>query len=194
MSVQQSHKVVFLGNSSVGKTSIINQMIYHNSSDNQQPTIGVDFFSMNITVGTDTIRIQIWDTAGQEQFHSLIPSYLRDSTIAIIVYDISNQESFQNLEHWIKVVQDVSNPALIMVGNKTDLEEIRTVSTEDGEKMAQSQNAKFIETSARTPSNIDKLIEIIGQIPISNKNVNTLEKNEVKINEPENSSGGGCFC
>ena len=194
MSVQQSHKVVFLGNSSVGKTSIINQMIYHNSSDNQQPTIGVDFFSMNITVGTDTIRIQIWDTAGQEQFHSLIPSYLRDSTIAIIVYDISNQESFQNLEHWIKVVQDVSNPALIMVGNKTDLEEIRTVSTEDGEKMAQSQNAKFIETSARTPSNIDKLIEIIGQIPISNKNVNTLEKNEVKINEPENSSGSGCFC
>lgn len=194
MSAQQSHKVVFIGNSSVGKTSIISQMIYNNSTDSQQPTVGIDFFSKNITVGTDTIRIQIWDTAGQEQFHSLIPSYLRNSTIAVIVYDISNQESFQSLEHWIKDVQDVANPAMIIVGNKTDLEEIRTVSTEDGEKFAQSQNAKFIETSARKPSNIDKLLEIIGQIPISNQSVEQLEKKDVKINETENTSGGGCFC
>lgn len=189
----QSHKVVFIGNSSVGKTSIISQMIYNNSSDSQQPTVGIDFFSKNITVGTDTIRVQIWDTAGQEQFHSLIPSYLRNSTIAVIVYDISNKESFESLEHWIKDVQDVANPALIIVGNKTDLEESRTVSIEDGEKFAQAQNAKFIETSARKPSNIDKLIEIIGQIPIVNQTDVHLEKNDVNIKESDN-SGGGCFC
>lgn len=194
MKVSQGHKVVFIGNSSVGKTSIISQIIYNNSNDSQQPTVGVDFFSKNITVGTDTVRVQIWDTAGQEQFHSLIPSYLRNSTIAIIVYDISNQESFQSLERWIKNVQDVANPALIIVGNKTDLEEVRTVPTEEGEKFAQAQNAKFIETSARKPSNIDKLIEIIGQIPISNQSVSQIEKNDVNIKESDNTSGSGCFC
>ncbi|OHS96230.1 Ras family protein [Tritrichomonas foetus] len=191
--MMQSHKVVFVGDSSVGKTSIISQLIYNNSAQDQGPTVGIDFFSKNITVGTETIRVQIWDTAGQEQFHSLIPSYLRNSTIAIIVYDITNQESFENLDRWIKTVLDIANPAIIIVGNKSDLEDARAISTEDGQRFAEAHQAKFIETSARKPSNINELFQFVGEIPISNQISSNAADANVKI-ENESGGGGGCFC
>ena len=185
-----SHKVVFVGDSSVGKTSIISQLIYNSSTQDHTPTVGIDFFSKNITVGTDTIRVQIWDTAGQEQFHSLIPSYLRSSTVAVIVYDVTNQESFDHLDRWIKTVLDVANPALIIVGNKTDLEDGRVITTDEGSKFATANNAKFIETSARKHANIDELFQMVGEVPINKKAEEPAE--DVNLNKNEGSSGFCC--
>lgn len=95
-------KIVFLGDQSVGKTSIINRFIFDNFTGNEQvlwlftqPTVGVDFVSKTINVENKTLRMQLWDTAGQERFHSLIPSYIKDSHAAIIVYDITSKDKTQ---------------------------------------------------------------------------------------------------
>ena len=86
----EKYKLVFLGDLSVGKTSIINQFMYSTFDKNHQPTIGVDFLSKTIHLEERTVRFQLWDTAGQERFRALIPSYIRDSSVAIVVYDITN--------------------------------------------------------------------------------------------------------
>ena len=108
------YKIVFLGDQAVGKSSIINRFIYDIFDGNdhvmdssiQRPTIGIDFISQNIFLEEKTIRLQLWDTAGQERFRALIPNYIRDSTVAVIVYDITHRKSFESIQKWI---DDVKN-------------------------------------------------------------------------------------
>lgn len=109
------------------------------------------------------VRLQLWDTAGQERFRSLIPSYIRDSAVAIVVYDISNRTSFLNVHRWIADVRADASPDVIicLVGNKADLHDKRQVSTEEGEKMAKENNLLFMETSAKEALNIKTLFRTI---------------------------------
>lgn len=158
-----THKVILVGDSAVGKTAIINRYIYGSVSAEHQPTVGIDFFAKSIKDGNKTVRMQIWDTAGQEKFHSLIPSYIRNSTVAIFVYDITSRQSFDDLEKWHKIVTDVAEPKLVIAANKIDLDGERQVTEEEGKKWAEAHSAKFIETSARTPTNIDELFQLVGQ-------------------------------
>ena len=161
-----THKIVFLGKSSVGKTSIINKYMFDDTISDHQPTVGIDFFAHTIVKDGKQIRLQMWDTAGQERFNALIPSYIRDSTISVLVFDISSRESFENLEKWHTLVTNHANPAFVVVGNKCDLEEQREVSKEEHEKYAQSINAQFIETSAKAPINIPELYDMLASIPL----------------------------
>lgn len=92
------YKLVFLGDISVGKTSIISRFMYDSYDNNYQPTIGIDFLLKTIFIGDRSLRLQIWDTAGQERFRSLIPNYIRDASIAILVFDLSNRHSFLNID------------------------------------------------------------------------------------------------
>ncbi|OHT12805.1 Ras family protein [Tritrichomonas foetus] len=172
------YKVVFIGDTAVGKTSIISQFVYNTSNPDHQPTIGIDFFAKNVEVGDQTVRMQIWDTAGQERFHSIIPSYIRSSSVAVIVYDITSSNSFTNLAKWHKIVTSITDPAIVIVGNKVDLETDRATPSEKAESYANSICAKYIETSARTPINISELFTMIAKIPI-NKN-DAPPKNEDK--------------
>ena len=96
-------KLVFLGEQSVGKTSLITRFMYDSFDSTYQATIGIDFLSKTMHLDDQTVRLQLWDTAGQERFRSLIPSYIRDSNVAIIVYDISNSKSFNQVGKWITV-------------------------------------------------------------------------------------------
>ncbi len=107
------------------------------------------------------MRLQIWDSAGQERFRSLIPSYIRDSSVAVVVYDISNVASFANVSRWIADVRNErgSDVVIMLVGNKTDLTGKRQVSTEEGERKATEEGALFIETSARASHNIKALFK-----------------------------------
>lgn len=192
-----THKVVFMGNSAVGKTSIINQYIYNSSSAEHTPTIGIDFFAKTLQVDGQSLRLQIWDTAGQEKFHSVIPSYIRNSTVAVFVYDITSKESFEYLDRWYKMVDDIANPRLVVVGNKIDLAEERAVPTEDGKKFADAHNALFIEVSACAPTNIDQLFDMISKIPTGNDVIQTQSKQDttttVNVEDSQNkASGGGC--
>merc|ERR1719197_1910458 len=115
------YKLVFLGEQAVGKTSVITRFMYDTFDNNYQATIGIDFLSKTMYLEDRTVRLQLWDTAGQERFRSLIPSYIRDSTVAVVVYDITNASSFQQVNKWIDDVRtERGHDVIIMlVGNKT---------------------------------------------------------------------------
>ncbi|RMB92681.1 hypothetical protein DUI87_30990 [Hirundo rustica rustica] len=110
------------------------------------------------------VRLQLWDTAGQERFRSLIPSYIRDSTIAVVVYDITNLNSFQQTSKWIDDVRTErgSDVIIMLVGNKTDLADKRQITTEEGEQRAKELNVMFIETSAKTGYNVKQLFRRVA--------------------------------
>ncbi|EHK15837.1 secretion-related small GTPase [Trichoderma virens Gv29-8] len=153
-------KLVFLGEQSVGKTSLITRFMYDSFDNMYQATIGIDFLSKDRTV-----RLQLWDTAGQERFRSLIPSYIRDSSVAVVVYDISNAKSFQNTKKWIDDVRAErgNDVIIVLVGNKTDLNDKREVTTQQGEEEAKRQGLRFVETSAKLGHNVQNLFKRIAQ-------------------------------
>lgn len=121
-----------------------------------QATIGIDFISKTMYLEDRTVRLQLWDTAGQERFRSLIPSYIRDSSVAVVVYDVTNRQSFLNTTRWIEEVRTErgSDVIIVLVGNKTDLVDKRQVSIEEGDGKAREFNVMFIETSAKAGFNI----------------------------------------
>mmetsp|Transcript_10587 Transcript_10587/g.23359 ORF Transcript_10587/g.23359 Transcript_10587/m.23359 type:complete len:213 (+) Transcript_10587:79-717(+) len=159
------YKLVFLGEQAVGKTSVITKFMYDTFDNNYQATIGIDFLSKTMYLEDRTVRLQLWDTAGQERFRSLIPSYIRDSSGAIVVYDITNRASFLNTSKWIEDVrcERGKDVVIVLVGNKTDLADRRQVSTEEGEERAKENNVMFIETSAKMGYNIKALFRQLAQ-------------------------------
>ncbi|KAL9556451.1 Ras-related protein Rab6 [Mucor bainieri] len=195
----RKYKLVFLGEQSVGKTSLITRFMYDTFDSTYQATIGIDFLSKTMYLEDKTVRLQLWDTAGQERFRSLIPSYIRDSSVAVIVYDMSNKESFLNTSKWIDDVRaERGNEAIVvLVGNKTDLNEKREVTTEEGEKRAKDLGVMFVETSAKAGHNVKMLFRKIAQaLPGINGNNSNDEKSQMqKINLSNSSSeASGCAC
>ena len=166
-------KLVFLGESNVGKSSLITRFIYDSFEDGYVSTTGIDFLSKTIHLDTRTIRLQLWDTAGQERFKSLIPNYVRDCDHAIIVYDISNEDSFIEVTKWCEFVRNLrgENFPITLVANKIDLDEEtkRKVTTREGETKSKKLNIKFIETSAKTAQNVNSLFKTIA---INSFNIN----------------------
>lgn len=160
------YKLVFLGDQSVGKTSMITRFMYDDFQEAYQATIGIDFLSKTMYLEDRTVRLQLWDTAGQERFRSLIPSYIRDSSVAVVVYDITNRASFLNTTKWIEDVrQERGDDVVIMlVGNKTDKSDKRQVSVEEGEKKANEDGVMFIETSAKAGYNIKALFRKLATV------------------------------
>ncbi len=132
---------------------------YDSFDHNYQATIGIDFLSKTMYLDDRTVRLQIWDSAGQERFRSLIPSYIRDSSVAIVVYDVTSRGSFTNVSRWIEDVrvERGSDVVIMLVGNKTDLSEKRLVSTDDGERKAREDGVLFMETSAKGGYNIKQV-------------------------------------
>ncbi|KAF7228499.1 ras-related protein Rab-41 isoform X3 [Nothobranchius furzeri] len=157
-------KLVFLGEQSVGKTSLITRFMYDSFDNTYQATIGIDFLSKTMYLEDRTVRLQLWDTAGQERFRSLIPSYIRDSTIAVVVYDITNLNSFQQTSKWIDDVRTErgSDVIIMLVGNKTDLADKRQVSVETAERKARELNVMYIETSAKAGYNVKQLFRRVA--------------------------------
>ncbi|BHF79496.1 Ras-related protein Rab-6A [Sparganum proliferum] len=146
-------KLVFLGEQSVGKTSLITRFMYETFDSVYQATIGIDFLSKTMYLEDRT-----------ERFRSLIPSYIRDSSVAVVVYDICVKESFSQTTKWIDDVRTErgSDVIIMLVGNKTDLADKRKVSTEEGERMAKELNVMFIETSAKAGYNVKNLFRRIA--------------------------------
>jgi len=154
-------KVVFLGDQSVGKTSLLTRFMYDSFEATYQATIGIDFLSKTIYTEDKTIRLQLWDTAGQERFKSLIPGYIRDSSVAVIVYDITSLSSFQETARWVDEVRAErgENIVICLVGNKIDLKDRRQVSIETGERLAREMNVMWMETSAKSGFNVKTLFK-----------------------------------
>ena len=151
-------KIIFIGDISVGKTSIINVLTGYKFNDEYEASIGVDFFSKTIKYKGKTIKLQIWDSAGQEKFRSLIPNYIRGSSLVFIVYDITNRKSFENLQSWIDFVNNIENSNIVILANKIDLENQRQVQTEEGQKFCTEKNYDFFEVSAKEDNNLNNML------------------------------------
>ncbi|KAG9289042.1 hypothetical protein G9A89_015591 [Geosiphon pyriformis] len=194
-------KLVFLGEQSVGKTSLITRFMYDTFDNTYQATIGIDFLSKTMYLEDRTVRLQLWDTAGQERFRSLIPSYIRDSSVAVVVYDITNRNSFMNTAKWIDDVRAErgNDVIIVLVGNKTDLNDKRQVTTEEGEKKAKEYNVMFIETSAKAGHNVKNLFRKIAQaLPGMENTMNEPQNQLIDVNinsgTPNQSEANGCAC
>ncbi|KAL4648255.1 ras-related protein Rab-6A-like isoform X1 [Arapaima gigas] len=162
-------KLVFLGEQSVGKTSLITRFMYDSFDNTYQVTVplvpvALQKMYCSASLQTSAVRLQLWDTAGQERFRSLIPSYIRDSTIAVVVYDITNLNSFQQTSKWIDDVRTErgSDVIIMLVGNKTDLADKREVSLEAAERKARELNVMHIETSAKAGYNVKQLFRRVA--------------------------------
>ena len=173
MNYDKKCQLLIIGDSTVGKTSILNRYTNGEFNPHYLATIGLDFFKKDEVIDGKTIRIKIWDTAGQERYKSLTQGYFRNAEGIMIVFDVSNIETFNNLKYWIQSIKthiDVDNdhvPAII-IGNKIDIFN-REVTKEQGEKFSKEQNFEYFETSAKNGNNINECIRFLIEKVLQNK-------------------------
>ena len=170
-------KLILVGDSYVGKTNILSKYIKDEFNLNTKSTIGVEFGTKILKIEDKIIKAQIWDTAGQERYKSITSTYYKGAKGAFIVYDITNRLTFESVDKWIQDLNLNSdkNITLLLIGNKKDLADKREVTTEEGEEKAKSFGLAFLETSALTGENIDKVFdyilkEVFTKITIEKKN------------------------
>jgi len=194
-------KIVLLGDQSVGKTSLITRFMYDTFDNTYQATIGIDFLSKTMYLEDRTVRLQLWDTAGQERFRSLIPSYIRDSSVAIVVFDITNRQSFLSTTKWIEDVRSErgNDVIIVLVGNKADLSDKRQVTLEEATSKATSMNILFMETSAKAGHNVKSLFKKIAMsLPGMDKEGQSADAQNQKIDvtttQTEVPEASSCQC
>jgi len=162
-------KLCLLGDVEVGKTSIMLRLVSDTFEEQYNNTVGASFKSKPLDIGSEIIELHIWDTAGQERYRSLMPMYFRGAVAAVLVYDITSEESFQNVQSWVKELRQ-SGPDSIMLavaGNKRDRQKERKVGYSQGQFYADQLNAIFMETSAKTGENVENLfIKIARALPL----------------------------
>ena len=151
-------KIVLIGDTSVGKTNILSKYLTDEFDAKSKATVGVEFGVKNFKIENNIVKVQIWDTAGEERYRSITNAYYKGAKGSLLVYDITNKKSFENVEKWISDLkanadEDIS---MILLGNKTDLEDKRVVSTEEGKNKAEFYNLTFMETSALNGNNIQE--------------------------------------
>ncbi|CAG2106640.1 unnamed protein product [Medioppia subpectinata] len=165
-------KLVFIGDSGVGKTSLVERTVRNCFNESTDSTIGAAFQRFALKANDNiTVTYNIWDTAGQERYRSLGPIYYRGSDAAILVYDITNSASFENIEFWIYSLKSVLGSHIVMalVGNKSDLEHRRVVDYKEAKHFANKNDLIFMETSAKTALNIDLILKKLSQELIKRK-------------------------
>jgi len=154
-------KYIIIGDANVGKSNLLLRFAYGEFREEYQVTIGVEFGAKNVKIRDQTYRIQIWDTTGQENYRSITRNYYKNSACALLVYDITKRESFNNISIWIDECknQTAKTISLVLVGNKSDLEDQRQVNTEEGQELAEKLGIPFFESSAKTGQNVDKIFQ-----------------------------------
>ena len=155
-----SFKIIVIGDSGVGKSCLTNRATTNLFEDTYSATVGFEFLSFNVKIEEKVVKLQIWDTCGQELYRSLITNFYRNSSLAIIVYAINSKDSFENIEMWLRELRTHSNPdaKVFLIGNKIDLENERKITREQGENYAKTNKFNlFIESSAKTGFNSKKI-------------------------------------
>jgi small GTP-binding protein len=187
------YKILLLGDSSVGKTCFLMRYSDNTFQEIHMSTIGLDYKLKNVQLDDGNIvKIQIWDTAGQDRFRSITKNYYKGAHGIILIYDITSRKTYENIKNWVtQIKEEVSDKVnIILVGNKIDDEKNRKVSTEEGEKMAKEIGFDFYETSAKTGINIDSTFNDLVK-----KTVESFSKTNVKgdkLNTKKAGSKRGC--
>ena len=156
-------KIILIGDSGVGKTNIMSKFLKNQFMEESKATIGVEFGSKLFNHEGHKIKAQIWDTAGQEKYKAITGAYYKGSKGALVVYDITQKKSFENIEKWVNDLKVAGDPkiTIILIGNKNDLEDKRQVLKDQGEEKARSFGCAFLETSAYSGDNIEKAFNLM---------------------------------
>lgn len=175
-------KMLLVGDSNVGKSSLLLRFVDDQFSPSFVTTVGIDFKIKEVTLPSNgtKVKLQIWDTAGQERFRTITTAYYRGAMAIVVVYDVTNKQSFAHLAYWVSQIENQvkdSKPIIVIVGNKSDLVEKRTVGDIEGRRFAESQGCLFAETSACTGRGVDSVfVELAERI---------LKIKEAQQQEPE---------
>lgn len=175
-----SIKFVIVGNSGVGKSNMLSRFVNNDFSSDTRATVGVELSTKTYKINNKVVKIHLWDTAGQERYKSITGAYYKGAKGAVIVYDITNKESFDNVDKWLKEIRELAgkNVNVIVCGNKSDLENQRTVSKQDLSQKGEMNNLITIETSALNSSNVEKAFRLL-LTEVYNSSI----KQEVKVQE-----------
>lgn len=186
----QSHKVVIVGNTKVGKTCIVDRLVSGAMNDEVSPTIGASFMTFQVHRPNGDVRLHLWDTAGQEKFMSITSTYYRNSSYAIVVFDLSDQNSFDDLPKWIHDLRENAPDSvqLFLVGNKKDLIHDRKITRDTAQRFADSNNFAFYrEVSALTGEGVKELFYDIA-------NIDSSIREHSAIKEKNGKGGSGQCC
>jgi Ras-related protein Rab-11A len=204
-----SFKVIVIGDSGVGKSCLTNKATNNIFEENYNATVGFEFFTFNIKMFNKIIKLQIWDTCGQELYRSLITNFYRNSSLAIIVYAINSKASFESIDMWLKELRTHSNPdaKVFLIANKIDLEKDRKISKEEGEKFKEVNKLDyFMEASAKTGVNAQNIFVQAAKMLYedylkyktddetveSEQSLKTMELSSKKIDSKKPKTGGCC--
>ncbi|XP_071965856.1 ras-related protein Rab-10-like isoform X4 [Antedon mediterranea] len=189
-------KLLLIGDSGVGKTCILFRFSDDTFNTTFISTIGIDFKIKTVELNGKKIKLQIWDTAGQERFHTITTSYYRGAMGIMLVYDITQEKTFDNIAKWLRNIQEHANEDVekMLLGNKCDMNDKRMVSTERGQSIARENGIKFMETSAKTNINVEPAFmtlaeDILKKYPVSN---NTQATNYVDPSQDRNKEKSKC--
>ena len=202
MNYDKTCQILLIGDSSVGKTSLIQRYANGIFKEEYLATVGLDYYTKQEMINNLNVLVKLWDTAGQERFKALTPNYFRNAEGVVLAYDVTNSESFENLKFWINSIKsnlgekNIFIP-IIIIGNKIDMEDMRDITKEDASKFAKENNYKYFETSAKTGEGVDEAIrDLVNQV-LANSDKNEAAKGErksVKIedNKENNQKIKGC--
>jgi len=196
-------KVIILGDSGVGKTSLMNQYVNKKFSNQYKATIGADFLTKEVMVDDRLVTVQIWDTAGQERFQSLGVAFYRGSDCCVLVYDVNVAQSFEHLESWREEFLSQAAPRdpekfpFVVIGNKIDLEHQRVVSNKRAAAWCQSKNIPYFETSAKEAIHVDQAFQMVAKLALQQEHDegdDIFVPSNISISNEKGSKDGGCPC
>lgn len=190
-----SYKFIIIGSSGVGKTALMKRLVDNTFSNDSQSTIGVEFDSTTVEVDGNTVKLQIWDTAGQERFRSIAKAYFRNAVGVILVFDITERKTFDDVNMWLNDVHTLCDPSavVLLIGNKSDLSSSRVVTVSEAEKFASHHQIQYLETSARAGDNVkDAFLRVATQI--YRKDSKTTQINPIPVTAAGNTKTNNCSC
>ena len=188
-------RYIIVGDMAVGKSCILLQFTDNKFRNQHELTIGVEFGAKTISINGKSVKIQIWDTAGQEAFQAITRTYYKGAIGALLVYDITRKETFVHVTKWLEEVRNNSSKTItvILIGNKKDLEDKRQVSYEEGEAFAKENGLMFLETSAKTAYNVVESFNLSAQCILNNIQKNGVDptvNSNMRLNNNNVSPGG----
>jgi small GTP-binding protein len=199
MNYDEKCQLLVIGDSTVGKTSILQRYVDSKFSQSHLATVGIDYFTKDITINNKIIRVKVWDTAGQERYKSLTNAFFRNAQGIMLVFDVSNMDSFDNLKFWIEnIKQNIGESdgiKKIVIGNKSDLQ--REVKREEAEQFAKNNDIEYFETSAKLNTGINEAVQyLVGKVLVDKLPPEYRDSMRLttKLNSKSEKQGGGCGC
>ena len=180
-------KILTLGESTVGKTSILNKFTDNIFSNRQLPTIGIDFKIKNVKIGELNIELKIWDTAGQERYRNMTKQYFKGADGILLIFDLTKRDTFDKIYQWIEQLNDYSTTydiSIVLIGNKKDLPN-REISFEEGKMKAKELNVEYFETSAKTGENINEVFINLSTKILEKKGIMVDRSQSIEINKKQ---------